>query len=139
MPYDTSVVAQGTHAHRLHRDEQRLRLAHDALGRVIRPDGTVHVADLPRAGFSDLYGEFWACYGWRERRRLARARDVDAAFLDVVLDGANYTPTQVSVGVLHVDGAAVRRGLDRLQSAEERRVGLKKWRQDEVRRARREP
>jgi hypothetical protein len=139
MPYDTSVVAQGNHAHRLLRDEQRVRLAHDALGRVIRSDGTVHVADLPRAGFSDLLGQFWAWYGWAERRRLARARNVDAVFLDIVLDGAFYTPTRLSDAVLHIGSAALRRGLGKLTSADEIRTGLKKWRLEEVRKARAEP
>jgi hypothetical protein len=136
MPYDTSVTMRGNHAYRLLRDEQRLRLAHDALGRVLRKDGTVHASDLPRAGFSDLLAEFWMCYGWQERRRLARARTEHAAFLDVVLIGAGYSTTQVSEGVLRVDSAALRGGLDRLASADELRAGARKWRIDEVRKGR---
>ena len=134
MPYDASVTREGNKAYVLLRDEQRVRFAHEVLGRVRRKDGTIHTADLRHAGFTDLLGDFWLFYGWRERRRLARAGDsaFDAVFLDVVLDGAGYTATRVQKGVLRVDSAALRQGLDRLKSADDLRAGLRKWRLEEV-------
>eukprot|EP00035_Acanthoeca_spectabilis_P013424 m.249648 g.249648 ORF g.249648 m.249648 type:complete len:122 (-) comp15880_c0_seq3:871-1236(-) len=101
MPYDKSVTIDGNHAFQLLREEQRLRLAHDVLGRVLRKGGRVHTSDLQYAGFWDLLGMFWACYGWKERRQLARARDFDATFFELVLDGAAYTATPMGDGVLH--------------------------------------
>jgi hypothetical protein len=136
MPYDKSVTIDGNHAFHLLREEQRLRLAHDVLGRVVRKGGRVHTSDLQYAGFWDLLGEFWGCYGWKERRRLARARDFDAAFFELVVDGAGYSTTRVREGVLHVDSGKLRQGLDRLKSADDIRAGLRKWRLDEMYKAR---
>jgi hypothetical protein len=134
MPYDASVIRDGQKSYALLRDEQRLRFAHEVLGRVRRKDGTIHSSDLRHAGFTDLLGEFWLCFGWRERRRLARAGDsaFDAVFLDVVLDGAGYTATRVQKGVLRVEIAALRQGFEKLKAADDLRAGLRKWRLEEV-------
>ena len=141
MPYDASITREGNKAYVLLRDEQRLRFAHDVLGRVRRKDGTIHTSDLRHVGFTDLLGDFWLCYGWKERRRLARAGEsaFDAVFLDVVLDGAGYTPTRVSKGVLRVESTALRQGLDRLKAADDLRAGLRKWRLDELHKSRSKP
>eukprot|EP00037_Helgoeca_nana_P024198 m.256381 g.256381 ORF g.256381 m.256381 type:complete len:157 (+) comp26570_c0_seq15:4584-5054(+) len=136
MPYNKSVTIDNSHAYQLLREEQRLKLAHDVLGRVVRKGGRVHTSDLQYAGFWDLLGEFWGCYGWQERRRLARARDFDAAFFELVLDGAGYSTTRVREGVLHVDSGMLRQGLDRLKSADDLRAGLRTFRLDEVRKGR---
>jgi hypothetical protein len=136
MPYNKSVTIDGNHAFQLLREEQRLRLAHDVLGRVLRKNGRIHTSDLQYAGFWDLLGTFWACYGWEERRRLARARDFDATFFELVLDGAGCSATRVREGVLHVDSGKLRQGLDRLKSADDIRAGLRTFRLGEVRKGR---
>jgi hypothetical protein len=134
MPYDASVTCEGNKSYALLRDEQRVRFAHEVLGRVCRKDGTIHTSDLRHAGFTDLLGEFWLCYGWKERRRLARAGEsaFDAVFLDVVLDGAGYTATRVQKGVLRIESAALRQGFEKLKAADDLRAGLRKWRLKEV-------
>jgi hypothetical protein len=133
--YDKWVATEGNHAHRLLRDELRIKLAHDALGRVLRANGTIRVADVQKACYTDLLGELWMLYGWKQRRKLARARDMDMAFLEVVLEGAGLDATVVD-GKMRVDSGRVRDGLDRLDSAAKIRAGLaKKRRQDALGRA----
>jgi hypothetical protein len=139
--YNGSVAKDGNHAHRLLQEEMRLRLANEVLGRVVREDGTVDLLDLEHAAFSDLLGELWMCYGWKERRKLARARDFDLAFLRVALDVDTLTtPAGDADGrLLRVDAAACRRMLDRLADCDELRAATSRWRRDEVRKHRSRP
>ena len=113
MTYDPTVVSEGQHAAGLLRNELRLRLAHDALRRVLRKNGTVRVADVRKAGFWDLLGDFWLCYGWAERRRLARAREFNAAFFDEAVGGAGYDVVAVD-GVIRINVDKLRAGALRL-------------------------
>ena len=124
-PYNDWVTHEGNTQLRRYQVEQRIRLALEVLRRVLRRDRTIDPRDLPNAGFCDLLGEFWACYGWKDRRRLARARDFDTAFLDVVLDGYGLA---LRGKRLRIDLEAVRRRADELTQISELRAATRTWR-----------
>ena len=93
MPYNGQVIFDGKRGVELAQEHLRHALADEILARLLREDrdrAFLDVRDLPRAGLDELLGEFWLAYGWRERRRLARAVDWRLAIVREVLQSVGH-------------------------------------------------
>lgn len=85
MGYDETLTAEGRHAFELYRRDLRAELALEVVHRAAR-NGHVTQADLRAAHLDELLGDFWCAYGWKERRRVARARDRDVELGRIMLE-----------------------------------------------------
>ena len=88
---------------------QRAKLAGELLGRLLRETrehAFIRVADLPHAGLEGLLGNYWVCFGWRERRRLARAADWRLAMVQEVLGSVGHDLESLGGGRLEVNAGA---------------------------------
>lgn len=130
--YNDWVAGAAAHGCRLLKKEQRLRLARGVLGRVMAPDGTIHTADLAAAGLVNHLGDVWLLNGWRERRRVLRAHNVDLAILKVVLDGAEIGFAEAT-GVVTVNPASLKTAMAGIATDDELREALQKRYVDAVR------
>lgn len=90
MGYDDTLAAEGNHALELHRKDLQLELALEVVRRAAH-GGHVTEADLRLADLNELLGDFWCAYGWKERRRLARARDRVLALGKILLEPVTDT------------------------------------------------
>lgn len=132
MAYNAWVTAAGQSEFASLREEMRLRLAQRLLSRTgVHGDGRgslyLDVDDLPSAGLFELLGDFWAWYGWRERRQLARSKDFDLALATAILQGVGHdlSPVGGQSSHLALDADLYRYGLT---PYDERRAALERSR-----------
>jgi hypothetical protein len=129
----TWVVPAAQKALDVLREEMRIRLAHEVLGRVGMHETDdelfVDVADISLAGLGDVLGEVWAWYGWKERRKLARAANFDLALFTVVLQGVGQPLRPLGRDRLELDAGTFCHNLRLLKEYDERRAAMRRRRE----------
>jgi hypothetical protein len=138
MPYNGQVIFDGKRGVELAQEHLRHALADEILARLLREDrdrAFLDVRDLPRAGLDELLGEFWLAYGWRERRRLARAVDWRLAIVREVLQSVGHGLPSVGPGLLEVDMGACAVAKEALAAHRRARAAAREraaWRRDNL-------
>lgn len=138
MKHNADVTHEAKLGVELSQERLRLELADEILARLMREDrdhAFVDTRELVNATMDDLLGDFWLAYGWREKRRLARAVDWRLALVREALQGVGHALPQLAPGLLEVDAGACIATKEALERERRARADAREraaWRRDNL-------
>lgn len=87
--YNKELMKAGNEAYAEFQEQKRRKLAEKVIAKVPNDGLRLDLRMIP--DMDDLLGEFWACFGWRERRKMARSKDKHRTLVKEVLRSAGCT------------------------------------------------